>query len=323
MILIRMRRLLVIFVLVLPLISWAQQDSAQWPGSNTVALSDYHDPEVIAVPESGEDFRQDIFLCNWNCTQTFVYGSDKFDIHNRRCIRLVEPGEQFHMPIYGKLWSVFKKTHNGLDIHLETGDSVRSMFDGKVRYAQYNKGGFGNLVIVRHNNGLETYYAHFSKLMVKPNQEVKAGEVIGLGGTSGRSKGPHLHLEVRYHDLALDPFSFIDYENRKLKSTELELTQAVFEPWNVNTVPPVNLDSLNLQVTAMVKQESGDEKKVGTLTTTSVPKTTSGKQYYTVRRGDSFYRIAMKYHTTVKELCKLNKMKSTDHLAIGKKLRVR
>jgi hypothetical protein len=104
--------------------------------------------------------------------------------------------------------------HSGIDLDLETGDTVRSCWAGKVRYAKYNDGGFGNLVIVRHYNGLETLYAHLSKLIVAPDQEVKAGDVLGLGGNTGRSYGSHLHFEVRFYDAAINPEEVIDFDKK-------------------------------------------------------------------------------------------------------------
>ncbi|MDB3907636.1 M23 family metallopeptidase [Crocinitomicaceae bacterium] len=75
--------------------------------------------------------------------------------------------------------------HNGTDIDLTTGDTVKAAWGGKVRYAKYNDGGFGNLVVIRHHNGLETFYAHLSKHLVVPNQIIEPGEALGLGGETG------------------------------------------------------------------------------------------------------------------------------------------
>src|SRR5688572_23699762 len=164
-----------------------------------------------------------LFYCNWNNQQTFCYFVEAPDTTGGVAVEILKEGENFFIPVYGTLWSVFKKTHKGLDIDLKTGDTVVNMFDGIVRYAQFNKGVFGNLVIVRHYNGLETYYGHLSKIKVKPDQKVKAGELLGLGGSTGRSYNPHLHLEVRFQDHPLDPFAFIDWTEKKLKTNILVL----------------------------------------------------------------------------------------------------
>jgi len=95
--------------------------------------------------------------------------------------------------------------HCGNDFACNVGSEVKSVWGGKVRYAQFNNGGYGNLVIIRHPNGLETYYAHLSSINVKVNEEVLAGSLIGKSGNTGHSKGPHLHFEVRFLDNPIDP----------------------------------------------------------------------------------------------------------------------
>jgi murein DD-endopeptidase MepM/ murein hydrolase activator NlpD len=152
-----------------------------------------------------------------------------------------------------------------------------------VRYAKYNRGGFGNLIIIRHYNGLETYYAHLSKILVKVNQVVKSGDLIALGGSTGRSRGPHLHFEIRYKDIPLDPLRVIDYDNQKLISGTFPVTKQVFYPND------------HVENAIVVKIKSGD---------------TLGK-------------LAKKYHTSVKEICAMNKIKSTTLLRVGRPIRVR
>ena len=111
-----------------------------------------------------------------------------------------ERGNYFH-PFNGPVTSGFgwrdSSQHNGIDIDLNKGDKVVAAFDGMVRVAR-NYGGFGNVVIVRHYNGLETVYAHLSKIKVKSGQVIVAGQLVGLGGSTGHSTGSHLHFEVRF-----------------------------------------------------------------------------------------------------------------------------
>ncbi|MBM6838168.1 peptidoglycan DD-metalloendopeptidase family protein, partial [Clostridium saudiense] len=85
--------------------------------------------------------------------------------------------------------------HKGLDIAENLGEDIIASFDGKVIFAGYNDGGYGNLVIVQHSDDMKTYYAHLSEIYVSPNQEVKKGEIIGAVGSTGYSTGPHLHFE--------------------------------------------------------------------------------------------------------------------------------
>jgi murein DD-endopeptidase MepM/ murein hydrolase activator NlpD len=106
--------------------------------------------------------------------------------------------------------------HWGVDIPFPENTPVVAAFDGIVRVSTYNNGGYGNVVILRHDNGLETYYAHFIKRLVNPGQTVRAGDTIGLGGNTGRSRGNHLHFETRYLGQHFNPARIIDFQNYKL-----------------------------------------------------------------------------------------------------------
>ena len=196
------------------------------------------------------------------------------------------------------------RPHNGTDIDLETGDTVRAAWSGKVRYAKYNDGGFGNLVIIRHQNGLETFYAHLSKMIVAPNQEVKAGDPIGLGGNTGHSYGSHLHFEVRFYDAPMDPAQVIDFQARDVKDDNLMVHKGLFRPGakaevaGTTTVP---------------------DKEAVTASSTAA----SAKKYYKIKSGDTLSGIAQKNKTTVSKLCQLNGIKPTTVLQLGRNLRVR
>ncbi|MBK7311419.1 MAG: peptidoglycan DD-metalloendopeptidase family protein [Sphingobacteriaceae bacterium] len=136
-------------------------------------------------------------------------------------ITLEKPESQnYSNPFNGVLTSYYgwrdKRMHKGIDIDLNKGQPVVAAFDGKIRVAKRNNGGFGNLVIIMHPNGLETVYAHLSKIKVKQGQVVLSGQVIGLGGNTGKSRGSHLHFETRYKGYALNPLLFISYNENKL-----------------------------------------------------------------------------------------------------------
>jgi hypothetical protein len=207
----------------------------------------------------------------------------------------------FTMPIDGPVTSRYKyrngKFHNGIDLDLVTGDTVVSAFDGIVRYARKNSGGYGNLVIIRHFNGLETYYAHLSKLLVFSGQQIKSGEVLGLGGNTGHSFGSHLHFEVRFYDAAMNPEELIDFKKKELKSTNLLLHKTMFRPG----VTPSD---------QWKKKSNGSKEYVA-------------KKYYKVRAGDTLSRIAERNRTSVSTLCRLNGLRSTSILQIGQNLRVK
>ena len=112
---------------------------------------------------------------------------------------------------FGRRWG---RQHKGLDIKVYIGDTIYAAFSGKVRIVRYEANGYGNYVVIRHNNGLETIYGHMSKQLVRENQTVRAGQPIGLGGNTGRSTGSHLHFETRLCGVALNPALMFDFKNQ-------------------------------------------------------------------------------------------------------------
>lgn len=215
----------------------------------------------------------------------------------------------FVMPFDGKITSRYGyrrgRYHNGIDINLDTGDPVVAAFDGKVRYSKYNKSGFGNLVIIRHYNGLETFYAHLSELNVVPNQFVKAGDLIGLGGNTGNSYGAHLHFETRFYDAPMNPEEFIDFKNKRIRDENLFVHNGLFRPGAAPSHAPHSTAS-----TAGHNMVASTAK-------------VSEAAYYRVRSGDTLGHIASRHKTTVSKLCKLNNIRTTTTLKIGRRLRVR
>ena len=189
-----------------------------------------------------------------------------------------------------------RRMHRGVDLGYPEGTPVAAAWDGIVRISKgtANTGGYGNLVVIRHDNGLETYYAHLSRRLVNPGQMVKAGDIIGLGGNTGRSYGSHLHFEVRYLGNDINPNRLIDFENFKTKYDTLFISGY--------TVSVPNPTQPTVQPTT--------------------PKPQSSAQYYKVRKGDNLGKIAAKYHTTVSKIKKLNRLRS-DFIREGQRLRVR
>jgi murein DD-endopeptidase MepM/ murein hydrolase activator NlpD len=197
--------------------------------------------------------------------------------------------ERFVQPYKGRITSGFGprkyRYHYGMDIKLQVGDSVCCAFDGTVRISHRSKT-YGNVIVVRHKNGLETFYAHLSKAFVEPNQVVKAGDIIGLGGNTGRSYGSHLHFEIRYMDEPINPADVVDFNKFCLKSDTLILTKANFS----------------------YKEKVKEFDKIN---------------FHTVRKGDTLSGIAVKYGTSVSSLCKLNGITPKKILSIGMKIRVK
>ena len=227
-----------------------------------------------------------IFNENWSSTKLYPYKKIDLSIMEDTLIFRFKTSSFYCTPT-DHLYSAFGprrgRQHKGIDTDLNIGDTLRTVFDGKIRYANYVSG-FGNLVIIRHYNGLETYYAHQSKILVEPGDLLSAGDVIGLGGETGNALGPHLHFEIRYMDNAFDPEKVIDLENQCLKVTELQLTKKDFE-W----------------------KKQWRERK-----------------YHKVKSGNTLGYIAITYNTSVKKILKINKgLKSTSILQIGQKIRVR
>lgn len=111
----------------------------------------------------------------------------------------------------------FKRMHKGIDIKVYIGDTIYAAFDGQVRVAKYDQNGYGKYIVIRHNNGFETIYGHLSKQLVKTNDFVQAGEPIGLGGNTGRSSGSHLHFEIRFCGIAIDPAEIFNFEEQILR----------------------------------------------------------------------------------------------------------
>lgn len=128
----------------------------------------------------------------------------------------------------------FGRMHRGVDLALRTGDTVRVAFSGKVRVVSNEPGGYGNYVVVRHDNGLETVYGHLSKHSVKPNQRVEAGDPIGLGGSTGRSTGPHLHFETRYLGLAINPALIFDFDHNTTHRDVFTFDKAAYQKAQVS-----------------------------------------------------------------------------------------
>lgn len=214
-------------------------------------------------------------------------------------LKLVDSLNPFSAPIVGNVRSGFKfrrtREHKGIDVPLHIGDTVRAAFNGIVRYigGVRQTGGYGNLVIIRHPNGLETYYGHLSKILVGENESVKAGEIIGLGGSTGRSTGPHLHFETRYMGHAFDPQRVVNFEEGTFRDSVIVLKRHYFSIYS--------------------HYGQTDEES----------KAASDRIVYSVRKGDTLGSIAKKYGTTVAKICKLNNIKSTKTLRIGEKLIVR
>ena len=259
---------------------------------------DDEEDEMIAtypLTDDGVVSEDDIILEGFD---TAVIHLPKFDVHS-----ITEPiiidlrnearGERFSWPTpvtarpsshYGPRWRRF---HYGLDLAEPTGDPIYSAFDGVVRISKYNHS-YGNLVIIHHSNGLETYYAHMSKRLVQVGQQVKSGDVIGLCGNTGRSFGSHLHFEIRYKGNALNPEDVVSCATHDLISDRLTITSDSF------------------------RKVGKGGKGVGG----------GGGGWYRVRKGDTLGKIARRNGISIQRLCQLNGLKRNSTIRPGQRLRV-
>lgn len=123
-------------------------------------------------------------------------------------IALIKPVSGSITSRFGVRSSIRKSAHTGLDIGVSRGTSVKAAASGTVIYAGY-KGSYGNLVIISHGNGVQTYYGHLDKLLVSAGDTVSQGAEIAKSGSTGNSTGPHLHFEVRLNGVALNPQNYV------------------------------------------------------------------------------------------------------------------
>ncbi len=172
------------------------------------------------------------------------------------------------------------KFHYGIDLKVHRGDTVKSAFDGTVRITRRDRG-YGYFVVVRHDNGLETLYGHLNKILVKPEQRIKAGEAVGMGGNTGRSTGYHLHLEFRYLGNPINPNDIVDFQTHQVKKPVLVISSNTF-------AYKAEIDKI---------------------------------RYWTVKKGDTLGRIAYRTGVSVSKLCKLNGITTKTILRIGRKIR--
>ncbi len=241
------------------------------------------------VPMSDAPHPSDYFYKDWNTEVPNPFRNNLSAFDSTLKLMLVDSAQNcgFHSPFDGVVTSHFGwrygRNHNGIDIDLEVWDPVHSAFPGVVRVAKYYQG-FGRVVVVRHYNGLETLYAHLHRFKVKPGDIIEAGDVVGLGGSSGHSTGSHLHFEVRFQGVPIKPASLINFKTNEIRANEVTLERSG-------------------AFLAVATDSKTDDKKV-----------------YQVKQGDYLYKIARQFGTTVDKICNLNGIQSKSNLTTGQKL---
>jgi hypothetical protein len=215
----------------------------------------------------------------------------------------------------------FRRQHYGTDIKVFVGDTIRAAFSGKVRVVAFERYGYGNYVIIRHPNGLETVYGHMSRHLCKPNQIVRAGDVIGLGGSTGRSTGSHLHFETRFLGQFIDPERLFDFEAQDVKGdyylfrssgrgTMLAATDNV-----VGGEEEMDEETANALIAKQNESEAFQQKRIQQIK--AKPRT----RIHKVKAGETLSVIASKCGTTVDKLCRLNHIKRNAVLRPGQILK--
>ena len=210
---------------------------------------------------------------------------------------------------FGARWG---RQHKGLDIKVYVGDTIRAAFSGKIRIVNYEPKGYGKYVVIRHHNGLETIYGHMSKHLVVENQDVKAGEPIGLGGNTGRSTGSHLHFETRLCGVALNPALMFDFHNQDVTGD--------FYNFRRSRYAAESAQATRLRG-AGVTRTNGDDDDSDMAVTSSRSSYTPTARYHKVKKGETLQSIARKCHTTVAALCKINRIGKTKRLMPGQILK--
>ena len=212
---------------------------------------------------------------------------------------------------FGSRWG---RQHKGLDIKVYIGDTIRAAFSGKVRIVRYEAGGYGKYIVIRHNNGLETIYGHLSKQLVEENQEVRSGEVIGLGGNAGRSTGSHLRVETRLCGVALNPALMFDFRAQDVTGDYYAFNKETYDNESTNATRLRGKQDSSTYAST----NSSDDYATNKRTTSGL---TDQISYHKVKKGETLERIAKKRGVTVEQICKLNHITKTMRLRPGQILR--
>lgn len=264
----------------------------------------------ITIREEAESPASELYA-NWD--NKYAHRATELPEHYRIDLR------HFCMPTtsrvitsnFGSRWG---RQHKGLDIKVYIGDSIRAAFSGKVRIVRYEGGGYGKYIVIRHNNGLETIYGHLSKQLVEENQEVRAGEVIGLGGNTGRSTGSHLHFETRLCGVALNPALMFDFREQDVTGDFYAFNRESYDQESANAT---RLRGKHDGGT-MASDNSDSDFATNNRTTSGL---SDQVQYHKVAKGETLESIARKRGVSIDDICRLNHITKSMRLRPGQILR--
>ena len=178
------------------------------------------------------------------------------------------------------------RLHRGVDVNVIKDEPVVAAYPGEVTMSRYNKGGYGHYVLIKHPNGIETLYAHLSKRLLKVGDKVFPGDIVGLAGNSGRSSAAHLHFEIRYGEVNIDPCTVIDFPHWTLREGVAKYS---------------------------MKKAVSDHRKIQAKL--------RNNNYYVVQAGDSQGDVANWFNISIESLCRINKLTPGAPLKAGQKLR--
>ena len=218
---------------------------------------------------------------------------------------------------FGARWG---RAHKGLDIKVYIGDTIRAAFSGKVRIVNYEAAGYGKYVVIRHHNGLETIYGHMSDWLEKENENVKAGQPIGLGGNTGRSTGSHLHFETRLCGVALNPALMFDFRNQDVVDDYYMFRKDRYESEGQAANRLRGKIGNGGYVASDVRGETyGGGKAVQQ--SRKMEERNVEIRYHKVAAGETLYSIAKRRKVTVDDLCRLNHLTRDIKVRPGQLLR--
>jgi len=257
------------------------------------------------------------FTKHWN-TNPDAYGLQYDNFPIRSYVWLMDSTDRYHFPgsitptkVSSRYGRRRGRYHRGIDLPMPKGSDVYATFDGKVRVAKYSSG-YGNLVVIRHSNGLETFYGHLSQINVKQDEWVEAGQLIGLCGATGRASGSHLHYEVRYLGYAIDPEWMIDMESQVLRQSVLVIKKSMLYP-----------DSSYVPESDDEEEAIAEADEADRLEQERLEAERKAAKYVTIKSGDTLSTIAKRNGTTVSALCRLNNITTKTILRVGRTLRVK
>lgn len=269
---------------------------------------------------------KDIYTEGWASKRVNAYAG--MQVPDRKVIDVSE----YCMPVPGYITSPygyrprFKREHKGVDLKLSIGDTVRAAFDGKIRLTNFERNGYGYYVIARHDNGLETVYGHLSKFLVKPDQYVRRGQPIALGGNTGRSTGPHLHFETRFMGVPINPSAIFDFANQTTHTDTYTFDKRTYK--QARNFDPAATKEYQERYQAQHRTASAAGTPTKRTDATSSAKKskqnkTTASTSVKVKRGDTLSKVAQRNGITVKQLCRLNGIKSSAKIKAGSTLRIK